>query len=410
MRITQILRKCKNSLIHAIGKLKGSDKRISLAMIANDIGRGGQSIVSKEFKVSRDTIRKGKREIERGISIENKVETRGRKRIEEKLTHLLEDIKDIIDSQSQTDPNFKTTRLFTRLTSKEIRKQLIIQKKYKENELPTIQTINNKVNLLGYKLSKVRKLKPIKKIEETDRIFEKINQITAENKGKDNVVTISIDAKDKVKIGCFSRGGYSRTNTKALDHDFGNDYITPFGILDLSTDKVELTFTESKVTADFIADTIEQYWINTYASTTKDTLLIHLDNGPENSGRRTQFIKRITELSAKYNIKVILSYYPPYHSKYNKIERVWGSLEQHWNGSILDTKEAVLGFAKSMTWKGCNPVIKVTNIIYKTGIRLTKKTMEVYEQAIDRDSEIGKWFITITPEKCIKIPVIQLRV
>ena len=43
MRIPQIFRKYKNSLINAIGKLKGSDKRISLAIIAKDIGRGGQS-------------------------------------------------------------------------------------------------------------------------------------------------------------------------------------------------------------------------------------------------------------------------------------------------------------------------------------------------------------------------------
>ena len=210
--------------------------------------------VSKEFKVSRDTIRIGTREMENGVSTDYKVETRGRKKIEEKLPHLLEDITSIVDSQSQTDPDFKTTRLFTRLTSKEIRKQLIIQKKYTDDELATSQTINTKLNLLGYSLSKVRKLSPKKKIKETDEIFDKINEVREENIGKDKVVTISIDAKDKVKIGYFSRGGYSRIKTKALDHDFGDNYITPFGILDLNTDKVELTFTKSKVTADFIVD------------------------------------------------------------------------------------------------------------------------------------------------------------
>ena len=87
-----------------------------------------QIFVSKEFKVSRDTIRIGTREMENGVSTDYKVETRGRKKNEEKLPHLLEDITSIVDSQSQTGPDFKTTRLFTRLTSKEIRKQLIIQK------------------------------------------------------------------------------------------------------------------------------------------------------------------------------------------------------------------------------------------------------------------------------------------
>ena len=201
---------------------------------------------------------------------------------------------------------------------------------------------------MGYSLSKVRKLKPKKKIKETDEISDKIKQVREENIGKDNVITISIDAKDKVKIGYFSGSGYIRINTKALEHNFEDNYIIPFFILNLNTDKVEL------------------YWINTYAITSKDTLLIHLDNGPENSSRRTQFMKRIIELSVKLDVKIILSYYPPYHSKYNKIERVWRSLENHWNGSILDTKEA-----------------------------------------IDRDSEIGKWFITIRAEKCIMIPTIN---
>ena len=368
MITTQVWEKCKDTLIDAIGKLKGSDKRIALAMIAKDIGIGGQSFVSKEFKVSRDTIRAGMREIENGVSTEVKVETRGRKKIEKKLLHLVEDIKDIIDSENQTDPSFKTTKPFTKLTSKEIRKQLITQKNYTDDELPTVQTINNKIKVLGFNHNKVNRLIPKKKIEETDKILKKFNQVTDENKGKDNIVTISIDAK-------------------ALDRN----YITPFCILDLNTDKAELTFTESKVTADFIVDTIELYWINTYASTLKDTLIIHSYNDLENSSRRTQFIKRIIEFSSKLNVKVILLYYPPYYCKYNPVERVWRSLER----DILDTKEATLGFAKTMVWKGSNPLIKVTNTIYETGKKVENKTTEIYEQSLDRDSEIEKWFITI---------------
>jgi len=47
----------------------------------------------------------------------------------------------------------------------------------------------------------------------------------------------------------------------------------------------------------------------------------------ENSSSRTQFIKRLVEFSEKSNIKIKLAYYPPYHSKYNPIERVWGAYE-----------------------------------------------------------------------------------
>jgi len=61
------------------------------------------------------------------------------------------------------------------------------------------------------------------------------------------------------------------------------------------------------------------------------------DNGPENSARRTQFLKRMVDSVRDHHIDFRLAYYPPYHSKYNPIERCWGALERHWNGSLLDT-------------------------------------------------------------------------
>ncbi|MBE1556564.1 ISAzo13 family transposase [Sporosarcina limicola] len=388
--------KCKAIFIETIHKLKGSDKRKALAKIAKSLGKGGQSTVAKEFNVSRNTIRKGRFEL-KGISIADAFNARGRKGVEVKLPNLLEDITDIIDTQSQTDPDFGTTRLFTRVTVKEVRKQLIGQKGYTDEELPVTQTLNNKINKLGYRLQKVQKAKPLKKIAETDAIFDHLKKVHDENKDKDNVVRISIDTKDRVKIGNFSRGGKSRNLVKANDHDFGNDYVTPFGILDLTSDHLELVFTETKATADFMVDCIEAYWCKHYLHT-KDTLIINADNGPENSSRRTQFMKRIIEFSATYHIKVILAYFPPYHSKYNPVERAWGRLEQHWNGDILDTLEAVLGFAKSMVWKGKNPTVSLSENVYETGVKVKKSIMNYYEQLIERAAGIEKWFVTIDPK------------
>lgn len=72
------------------------------------------------------------------------------------------------------------------------------------------------------------------------------------------------------------------------------------------------------------------------------TLLINLDNGPENHSRRTQFMHRLLEFVERFQITVRLVYYPPYHSKYNPVERCWGILERHWNGSLLDSVDAVI--------------------------------------------------------------------
>jgi DDE family transposase len=407
--IHKFLGNCKNIFIESVNKLKGSDKRIALAKTAKEIGKGGQSIVASQFKVSRDTIRKGRYELESGLKIVDAHNAKGRKKIEEKMPELMDDIKDIVDSQSQTDPNFKTTRLFTRLTVKEIRKQLILQKEYTDEELPSNQTLNNKVNQLGYTLKKVQKVKPIKKIPETDKIFENIKEVRKNYGGKENTVIISIDAKDRVKIGNFSRGGKSRNEVKAVDHDFSSNYVTPFGILDLNNDNVAITLTQSKVTADFIVDTIEDYWINNYLNK-KDTLVIHSDNGPENSSKRTQFIKRIMEFTVKYDITIVLAYYPPYHSKYNPIERVWGALEKHWNGSILDSLDVVYKFTQNMTWKGKQPSVRVTENSYNTGVTVKKNIMNIYETALYRAKEIGKWFIIIEPIKCNKVLNMTIKV
>ena len=175
--INELFGKCKYILIESVNKLKGSDRRKALAQITKELGKGGQSFVASNFNVGRDTIRKGTHELESGFKIIDAHNAKGRKKTEEILPTLMDDIKNIVDSQSQTDPNFKTTRLFTRLTVKEIRNQLILQNRYTNEVLPTNQTLNTKVNQLGYKLKKVQKLKPIKKIPETDMIFENIKDV-----------------------------------------------------------------------------------------------------------------------------------------------------------------------------------------------------------------------------------------
>lgn len=408
--VLNISGKCKDLFKETLNKLKGSDRRVALANISEIIGKGGQSIVAQEFSVSRDTVRKGLGELKSGIAIVDDFTSRGRKPIEAKLPNLIEDIKDIVDSQSQTDPDFKTRRLFTRMTVREVKKQLINQKGYEDKNLPTNQTLNNKINKLGYQLKKIRKVKPLKKIKQTDAIFENLKKVHNENKSMDNVVRLSIDTKDRVKIGAFSRGGRSRVTVKAGDHDFGGDYLTPFGILDLTQDHVELIFTNSKVTADFMVDCLETYWLKSGYLNSKNTLLLNADNGPENSSRRTQFMKRMMEFSVKFNVNVILAYYPPYHSKYNPIERVWGSLEQHWNGDILDTYESAIRFASSMTWNGKNPLITFNEKIYETGKKVAKKVMNLYETAIERAEGIEKWLVTLNPKKCKEVLDVEIKV
>ena len=87
-------------------------------------------------------------------------QARGRKPAEVRLPNLLADIKAIADTESQTDPTFKTTRLYIRLSASTVREQLIAVKGYKDEELPGEETIRNKLNKLGYHPKKVKKVNP----------------------------------------------------------------------------------------------------------------------------------------------------------------------------------------------------------------------------------------------------------
>jgi hypothetical protein len=215
----------------------------------------------------------------------------------------------------------------------------------------------------------------------TDAIFDQLAIEHEKAEADPTILRLSLDAKAVVKVGDFSREGKSRVDTQACDHDFKpSAAVTPYGIFLPELDELFLYFTTSKVTSDFIVDMLEAWWSeNRHRFSLVKTLLINQDNGPENHSRRTQFMKRVVDFAQTHQLNLRLAYYPPYHSKYNPIERTWGILENHWNGSILDEITTVMKFAQTMTWKGVHPVVKLVTETYKTGVTLTKQAMAEVE-------------------------------
>lgn len=129
-----------------------------------------------------------------------------------------------------------------------------------------------------------------------------------------------------------------------------------------------------------------------------DKLYINADNGPECSGKRTQWLKRLLQLSRDKRIEIELAYYPPYHSKYNPVERFWGVLENHWRREIISTVNKAIGLARSMTYKAISPMVSLVQKVYKKGIALTPKQMKAdIEPFLIRKDGLKKYFITILP-------------
>lgn len=164
-KINEVTAELKETFIETAKVLKGHQKRIFMARVVQSLGRGGMSFAQKEFGWNDGAVRKGQHELRTGIECLDAVNQRGRKKAEEKLPQLLADIKEVVDSQSQIDATFQTNRLYTRLSAEEVRKQLIKQKGYSDEMLPTAKTIGIKLNQLGYQLRTVMKSKPQKKFQ-----------------------------------------------------------------------------------------------------------------------------------------------------------------------------------------------------------------------------------------------------
>ena len=229
-----------------------------------------------------------------------------------------------------------------------------------------------------------------------------LSEVNQESDDREDSLRISIDSKAKVDLCDSSRGGTSRCKkaVQADDHDMGiKSKLTPFGILDVMTGLLTIIFGVSFETSDFIVDCLEQWWnANKECYAHIRQLVINLDNGPQNASYRTQFMKRMVEFSDNNNLEIVLAYYPPYHSKYNPIERSWGILENHWSGTLLNSIETTLEWAKTMTWKGLNPIVKLLETTYEKGVSVCKKMFKVIADRLDRHVELSKYYVTIHPQ------------
>jgi transposase len=213
---------------------------------------------------------------------------------------------------------------------------------------------------------------------------------------------ISRDTKATVAVGNYSREGKSRGReaVEALDPDMqAKIKLVPVGILNMETAELSITFGKSYKTSDFIVDCLEDWWDRNKNHNSHVTeVVINTDNGPEGNSHRTQFISRMVGSAQTTGLRIRLVYYPPYHSKYNPLERCWAVLENHWNGTLLSTVETAIEWAKTMTWKGIAPVVTLSQKVYEKGVRLSKKAMAAVEQRIQRSKNLPKWDVVIEPQ------------
>ncbi len=151
----------------------------------------------------------------------------------------------------------------------------------------------------------------------------------------------------------------------------------------------------SRNTSDFWFDCLLVWWESVKGESGKvKRLVVRLDNG---LSRHRQWYRRLIEFVDRTGLEVECVYYPPYHSKYNPIERVWGVLEEHWNGTLLKTMEEVKQWARSMTWKGVHPEVYEIEKEYAKGVTLDDADWERVQTRLERSQTLPKWHVVVRP-------------
>ena len=329
---------------------------------------------------------------------------RGRPRVEDQCPDILRVTKQLLDGKTQADPKFQTTKLFTRITGISLRESLASTLGIPIHKIPSSRTLQRVMNRNGHSLRRLRKTLPLKKIKETNAIFANVQEAHQRASNDPSILRISIDNKAKVKLGPYDRGGKTRDHSEveAADHDMGGESTTPCGILEVNSAQLFIRFVQGTCTADTTADHLDAWWTSRkhlYPQVRR--IMINLDNGTEVSSSRRQFMKRLIEFSDHQRIEIELVYYPPYHSKYNLIERSWGILECHWNGTQLKTLADALAWAASMTWKQIAPIVESIEKVYSKGITMSKSAFKELSKRLCRTVGIEKWSLCIFPDPLV---------
>ena len=193
-------------LMSASRHMKGEVRRQFLAEVCCELCDGSPRKAEQRFGWGRETVAKGLREQNGEVAAADQPERRGRRRSEDQNPQLAIDIRLIVEPHTQSDPELKTSRLYTNLSAAEVR-QALLDRGYSQDQVPSERTLRDILNRMNYRLKRIQKGKPLKKTKDTDAIFANVQAVHEEVKDDPETLEISVDTKAKVSLGEYVLGG-----------------------------------------------------------------------------------------------------------------------------------------------------------------------------------------------------------
>jgi hypothetical protein len=187
--------------------LTGYKRRLFIAEVTIALCDGNARRSEERFGWGRATAEKGLREQATGIRCLENFAARRCPTWEERHPQLAADLRAIVEPKTQADPELKSSRRYTNLSANEVREALLKEKGYRPEMVPAERTMRDILNRMNYRLKRIQKGKPLKKLPQTDAVFANIAIVKAEARGAPDTLEISMDTKAKVALGDYSRGG-----------------------------------------------------------------------------------------------------------------------------------------------------------------------------------------------------------
>lgn len=382
-------------------QLNERQRRLFLASEALAYGRGGIAKVMRYSGVSRNTVKKGILELERGEKFIGNVRRSGGgpKTVEEKYPDIRDKIKAIVDNSTYGNP----MRVLS-YTTESLRK---IAQKLKLCSINVSHvTVGEILEAMGYSKQANQKMLQIGEAHpDRNAQFEHINETAARYIIAGDPV-ISVDTKKKENIGNFKNIGKEyrpkHEPRKVLDHDFPIEElgkITPYGVYNVNNNVGFVNVGVSHDTSEFAVESISRWWetVGKHTFKGKKRLYINCDCGGSNSCRTRMWKFHLQQFADRSGLEVEVSHFPPGTSKWNKIEhRLFCYISKNWQGKpLVDVQTAIDLIGSTTTTTG----LKVICVKDDTEYQLAKKVSDddFKKIAIKKITPFDAWNYIVSP-------------
>jgi len=375
-------------------------RRLWAAAESRSIGYGGDALVSSATGLARETIRNGRREIERGVEANGRIRRpgAGRPSIEQTQPGVGEALERLVDPLTRGDPG--SALRWTCKSRAKLAAALV-----KQGFAVSSTTVGRLLNELGYRLQSVRKSREGAVHPDRNAQFEHINESAERFLGQGQPV-ISVDTKKKERVGDFRNAGREwqpgRAPEQALVHDFPSDGLgkaIPYGIYDMARNEAWVSVGREHDTPAFAVASIREWWrqVGRKAYPDAQALLITADAGGSNGYRSRSFKHELQRFADASGLRIRVSHFPPGTSKWNKIEhRLFCHITQNWRGKPLRSFECIVELiGNTRTAKELRVRVKLDKRKYPTGAKVTNAQIKTL--SLQRDDFHGDWNYQLHP-------------